>query len=55
MDSRAWGIILVVLGGALLLGSMGYGGISWDAVWRLWPALLIYAGLVRLFRYLGYD
>lgn len=48
-----WGLILLVLGALLLLGNLGYGGVDWDVVWRLWPGILIYAGLVRIFEYLG--
>lgn len=54
MGSRAWGIILLALGALLLLGSLGYGGVDWDTVWRLWPAILIYAGLIRILRFAGY-
>lgn len=55
MRSRdvVWGLILLVLGALLLLGNFGYGGLNWDVVWRLWPGILIYAGLVRIFEYLG--
>lgn len=48
-----WGIILAALGILLLLGNFGYGGITWDLLWRLWPGILIYAGLLRIFEYLG--
>jgi len=48
-----WGLILVVLGALVLFANLGYGGFSWDVVWRLWPGLLIYGGLVRIFEYLG--
>lgn len=48
-----WGLILVAVGGLLLLSSLGYGGIDWDVIWRLWPGIFIYAGLVRILEYLG--
>ncbi len=48
-----WGIVLVGVGVLLLLGNLGYGGITWDLLWRLWPGILIYAGFVRIFEYLG--
>lgn len=39
------GLVLVVLGTLVLLGHMGI--ISFDRVWRFWPLLLVFAGLVR--------
>ena len=48
-----WGVILIALGALVLLGNMGYGGIDWDVIWRLWPGFLIYAGLVRIFESMG--
>jgi len=51
--SMTWGVILIALGAVVLLGDLGYGGFDWDVVWRLWPGFLIYAGLVRIFDYLG--
>lgn len=53
MRGTVWGLILVALGALVLLGNLGYGGIAWDDLWRLWPGVLIYAGLVRIFEYLG--
>jgi fatty acid desaturase len=50
--STIWGLIMIALGGLLLLANAGY-GIDWDILWRLWPAILIYAGLVRILRYAG--
>ena len=47
-----WGVILAAIGVLLLLGNFGYGGVSWDLIWRLWPGILIYAGFVRIFEYL---
>lgn len=44
------GLILVVVGGLVLLGNLGYLGIDWDVIGRLWPAVLIYLGLVRIVR-----
>ncbi len=46
--------LLIVLGGVLLLVNLGFGGVDWDVVWRLWPAILIYAGLVRILRYVSF-
>ncbi len=51
--NRIVGIALVVLGLLALLGNLGYFEFNWDVLWRLWPAILIYAGLVRLVRYFG--
>lgn len=48
-----WGVILAAVGGLLLLANFGYGGVIWDVLWRLWPGILIYAGFVRIFEYLG--
>jgi hypothetical protein len=48
-----WGAAIAVVGILLLLGNLGYGGITWDLLWRLWPGILIYAGFVRIFEYLG--
>jgi len=45
------GIMLILLGALVLLGNMGYLGVDWDVIWRLWPAILIYLGLVRIVRY----
>jgi len=40
-----WGMILVLFGVALLLDHLGI--ISFDRLWRFWPLLLIFAGLVN--------
>lgn len=55
MRSRnvAWGLVLVAIGALMLLGNLGYGGVYWDVLWRLWPAILIYTGLVRVLEYFG--
>lgn len=53
MRSTTWAVILIVLGALLLLGNLGYGGVNWDVIWRLWPLILVYAGLVRILEYLG--
>jgi hypothetical protein len=47
------GVVIAVVGVLLLLGNFGYGGITWDLLWRLWPGILLYAGFVRIFEYLG--
>jgi len=49
----AWGILLAAVGVLVLLGNFGYVGVTWDLVWRLWPGILIYAGFLRIFEYLG--
>ena len=48
-----WGVILAAVGVLLLLGNFGYGGVTWDLIWRLWPGILIYTGVVRMFECLG--
>jgi hypothetical protein len=48
-----WGLALAAVGVLLLLGNLGYGGVTWDLLWRLWPGILLYAGFVRIFEYLG--
>ena len=48
-----WGVIVAAAGVLPLLANFGYGGVSWDLLWRLWPGILIYAGFVRIFEYLG--
>lgn len=53
-SSAIGGVVLIVLGGLLLLVNLGLGGVDWDVVWRLWPAILIYAGLVRILRYVSF-
>lgn len=47
------GVVIAVVGVLLLLGNFGYGGTTWDLLWRLWPGILLYAGFVRIFEYLG--
>ncbi len=47
------GFLLILLGLLLLLGSLGVLDVSVDTIWRFWPAILIYAGLVRILHYLG--
>jgi hypothetical protein len=49
----SWGLLLAAVGVLLLLGNFGIGGVTWDLLWRLWPGILIYAGFVRIFEYLG--
>lgn len=48
-----WGVIVAAAGVLLLLANFGYGGLTWDLLLRLWPGILIYAGFVRIFEYLG--
>lgn len=40
-----WGVVLTLIGLALLLDHMGI--ISIDRVWHFWPLLLVYAGIVN--------
>lgn len=51
--STVWGLVLLAIGALLLFGNLGYFGVNWDTIWRLWPAILIYAGLVRILEYLS--
>jgi len=44
-------VILIILGLVILVANFGVFGITWDVIWRLWPTILIYAGLVRIVRY----
>ncbi|MGH7751699.1 MAG: hypothetical protein ACREN5_02685 [Gemmatimonadales bacterium] len=32
---------------------LDFSGFSWDVIWRLWPTVLIYLGLVRILRYVA--
>jgi predicted membrane protein len=41
-----WGVIVCIVGVVLLLDHMGY--VSADRLWRLWPLLVILAGISRL-------
>ncbi len=47
------GLVLIFLGLLFLLARFGVIDITPSALWRLWPAVLIYAGLVRILRYFG--
>ena len=40
-----WGVILVVLGTALILKNLGIVWFSWYGIWQLWPVLLILWGV----------
>ncbi len=40
-----WGVILVLLGTALILKNLGILWFSWYGIWRLWPVLLILWGV----------
>ncbi len=48
-----WGLVLIALGVIILLGNLGYFQFDWDVLWRLWPTVLIYLGVVRILRYIG--
>ncbi len=42
-------LLLILLGVALLLDNLGIISLSWGDVWRLWPLLLVLAGLQIIF------
>ncbi|HHX43541.1 MAG TPA: hypothetical protein GX714_06075 [Chloroflexi bacterium] len=42
-------LLLILLGVALLLDSLGLWSLNWGDVWRLWPLLLVLAGLQIIF------
>ncbi len=41
-DTLLWGVILILVGVVFLLETLGVD--AWDAVWRLWPVILIIWG-----------
>lgn len=44
-------IFLIILGVIFLLNNLGYlSWTVWSALWRLWPVLLIFAGLEAIFK-----
>jgi len=40
-----WGLLLVMVGGMLIAENFGYINVNWVDLWRLWPLLVIAAGL----------
>lgn len=40
-----WGLLLVLVGGLLLADNFGLVAISWNGLWKLWPLLIVMAGL----------
>ena len=42
-------LLLILLGVALLLDTLGIWSLDWADVWRLWPLLLVLAGLQIIF------
>lgn len=42
-------LLLIFLGTALLLDSLGVWSLHWEDLWRLWPLLLVLAGLQMIF------
>ena len=42
-------LLLILLGTALLLDSLGVWSLNWGDLWRLWPLLLVLAGLQIIF------
>jgi len=45
-DSLFWGIVLIVVGAIFFLENFNID--VWDAVWRLWPLILIVWGVMKL-------
>jgi hypothetical protein len=45
-----WGLLLVVVGCAILLGRAGYldFDIQWTRLWRYWPWLLVISGITQI-------
>jgi len=40
-----WGLLLVVVGGLILANNFGWVDVHWDNLWRLWPLVIVAAGL----------
>ena len=45
-DSLFWGIVLIVVGAIFFLENFNID--VWDAVWKLWPLILIVWGIMKL-------
>ena len=48
-DKLIPGVILVLIGGAILLANYGYLHFHWWNIFRLWPILLVIGGINLLF------
>jgi hypothetical protein len=46
--SYAWGIVLILIGVVFLIGQLRPSFDPWPMVWRYWPVLLIFLGVVKL-------
>ena len=40
-----WGLLLVIIGGLILANNFGWLSVNWDNLWRLWPLMIVAAGL----------
>lgn len=40
-----WGLLLVVVGALILANNFGWVDVHWDNLWRLWPLMIVAAGL----------
>jgi uncharacterized membrane protein HdeD (DUF308 family) len=45
-DPLFWGIVLIIVGAIFFLENFGFD--VWDAVWKLWPLILIVWGVMKL-------
>lgn len=52
--SLFWPLVLIAAGVLLLLSNLGLVHIAWSELWRLWPLLLVFAGLDILSRHSGW-
>lgn len=43
-----WGLLAVLVGSLILAGNFGWLNVNWDNLWRLWPLLIVAAGLSML-------
>ena len=40
-----WGLLLILVGGLLVIDNFAWANVNWSELWRLWPLLIIAAGL----------
>lgn len=40
-----WGLLLILVGGLMLASNFGYVDVKWGNIWRLWPLIIVSAGL----------
>lgn len=40
-----WGLLLILVGGLMLASNFGFVNVNWGNVWRLWPLIIVSAGL----------